>query len=75
MNDIPQTKPGHGGKRTGAGSKPRAVYTERYRADPDGSSTIRIPNRVLVWWERQAKEEGRSVLEWLSLQEIKSRII
>lgn len=70
-NGVKETSP----RKPGGGRKPSETYAQRYAADPDGSSIIRLPNVVLAHFERQAQAEGLTVAQWLGRMETDSRII
>lgn len=66
---------GKGGPGRGQGRKQSETFAERYAAEPDGSSIIRLPNVVLAYFERQAQSEGLGVAQYLGRMEIQSRIV
>jgi hypothetical protein len=61
---IQETKP----RAPGAGRKHSSPtpYNDRYRADPNGSSVLRLPNRVLAQLEWEASVQGATLSEWLA---------
>lgn len=66
-------RPNSGGVRPGAGAKASRSFRDRYQADPDGSTVVRLSNRVLAYLETLGQTDGVSALEYLSRQEVNAR--